>query len=91
MWSEYTYDHMNRLVSAVQDGQEEKYAYDLVGNRLKKESAQGTEIYYYNAKNQLTHRQSGPDTLRYLYDRQGNMLVAKYLQTEWQTVLVGGL
>ena len=65
---------MNRLVSAVQDGQEEKYAYDLVGNRLKKESAQGTEIYYYNAKNQLTHRQSGPDTLRYLYDRQGNML-----------------
>ncbi len=72
--NEYAYDRMNRLVSAVQDGQEERYAYDLVGNRLKKESAQGTEIYYYNAKNQLTHRQSGLDTLRYLYDRQGNML-----------------
>lgn len=24
----YTYDRMNRLVAAVQDGQEEKYAYD---------------------------------------------------------------
>ena len=68
-----------------------KCAYDLVGNRLKKESAQGTEIYFYNPKNQLTHRQSGPDTLRYLYDRQGNLLVAKYLQTEWQAVLVEGL
>ncbi len=49
--NEYTYDRMNRLVGAVQDGQEEKYAYDPVGNRLKKESVQGTEIYHYNAKN----------------------------------------
>ena len=32
---------MNRLVGAVQDGEEEKYANDLVGNRLKKESTQG--------------------------------------------------
>ena len=39
--NEYTYDRMNRLVGAVQDGEEEKYAYDLVGNRLKKESTQG--------------------------------------------------
>ncbi len=72
--NEYAYDRMNRLVSAVQEGKEEKYAYDPVGNRLKKESAQGTEIYHYNAKNQLTHLQSGGDTLRYIYDRQGNLL-----------------
>lgn len=72
--NEYTYDRMNRLVAAVQDGQEEKYAYDPVGNRLKKESVQGTEIYHYNVKNQLTHIQSGADTLRYLYDKQGNLL-----------------
>ena len=65
---------MNRLVSAMQDGREEKYVYDLAGNRLRKESAQGTETYHYNAKNQLTHLQSGGDTLRYIYDRQGNLL-----------------
>ena len=65
---------MNRLVGAVQDGEEEKYAYDLVGNRLKKESVQGTENYHYNAKNQLTHIHNGENTLRYLYDKQGNLL-----------------
>ena len=37
-------------------------------------AVQGTEIYHYNAKNQLTHIQSGADTLRYRYDRQGNLL-----------------
>ena len=72
--NEYTYDRMNRLVSAVQDGHEEKYVYDPVGNRLKKESVQGTEIYHYNVKNQLPFLQSGADTLRYLYDRKGNLL-----------------
>ena len=72
--NEYGYDRMNRLVSAMQDGREEKYVYDLAGNRLRKESAQGTETYHYNAKNQLTHLQSGGDTLRYIYDRQGNLL-----------------
>ena len=72
--NEYAYDRMNRLVAAVQDGQEEKYTYDPVGNRLKKESVQGIETYHYNVKNQLTHIQSGENTLRYLYDRQGNLL-----------------
>ncbi len=47
---------------------EEKYTYDPVGNRLKKESVQGIETYHYNAKNQLTYIQSGADILRYLYD-----------------------
>ena len=65
---------MNRLISAVQDGKEERYAYHLAGNRLKKETAQGTEIYYYNVKNQLTCLQRGADSFRYLYDRQGNLL-----------------
>ena len=43
--------------------------YDLVGNRLKKEFVQGTEIYHYNAKNQLTHIHNRENALRYLYDR----------------------
>lgn len=41
--NEYTYDRMNRLITAVQDGQKEKYAYDPVGNRLKKKFVQGAE------------------------------------------------
>ncbi len=45
-----------------------------MGYRLKKESVQGIETYHYNAKNQLTHIQSGENTLRYLYDSQGNLL-----------------
>lgn len=57
-----------------------------MGNRLKKESVQGTEIYHYNVKNQLTHLQSGADTLRYLYDRQGNLFynpaVGRFLQED---------
>ncbi len=39
--NEYAYDCMNRLSSAVQDGKEERYAYDLAGNRLKKENCAG--------------------------------------------------
>ena len=66
--NEYTYDRMNLLASAVQDEEEERYAYYSIGNRLKKESAQATETYHYNAKNPFTHIQSGADTLRYLYD-----------------------
>jgi len=46
----------------------------LVGNRLRKESARGTETYHYNAKNQLTHIHNGEGTLRYRYDKQGNLL-----------------
>ena len=65
---------MNRLISAVQDGEEERYAYDLAGNRLKKEMTQGTEVYHYNRKNQLTHIHKGESTLRYFYDKQGNLL-----------------
>lgn len=72
--NEYTYDRMNRLVGAVQDGEEEGYAYDLMGNRLKKESVQGTESYHYNAQNQLIQIHNRENTLRYLYDKQGNLL-----------------
>lgn len=72
--NEYTYDRMNRIVGAVQDREEERYAYDLAGNRLKKESVQGTKNYHYNAKNQLIHIYNGENTLRYLCDKQGNLL-----------------
>jgi YD repeat-containing protein len=40
---------------------------------------QGIEIYHYNAKNQLTHIQSGAETLRYFYDKQGKANRKKYI------------
>lgn len=65
---------MNRLVTAVQDGQEEEYTYDLLGKRLKMSLCREQRLIIKNAKNQLAHIQSRTDTLRYLYDKQGNLL-----------------
>ena len=59
------------------NGEYKKRVCDIWENRFgvtKKESVQETELYHYNTKNQLTHLQSGTDTLRYLYDSQGNLL-----------------
>ena len=71
--NEYAYDRMNRLVQTIQDGKTERYTYDL-GNRLMKESGRETEVYQYNAKNQLTSLRAGDTTTRYRYDPQGNLL-----------------
>ncbi len=65
---------MNRLVQTIQDGKTERYTYDLAGNRLRKESSRETEVYQYNAKNQLTSLRAGDTTTRYRYDPQGNLL-----------------
>lgn len=65
---------MNRLVQIIQDGKTERYTYDLAGNRLMKESVRETEVYQYNAKNQLTSLRAGDATTRYCYDPQGNLL-----------------
>ena len=65
---------MNRLVEAAYDGKSERYSYDLAGNRLKKESEQGAEIYHYNVKNQLTHVHNREGEIKYHYDIQGNLL-----------------
>ena len=39
---------MNRLREASYNASRERYTYDMVGNRLKKETEQGQEIYTYN-------------------------------------------
>ena len=49
----YTYDSLNRLTNAKYDGREERFTYDLVGNRLTKTTNTGIEKYIYNVKNQL--------------------------------------
>ena len=46
----------------------------MAGNRLKKETAEGTELYSYNARNQLLRIEKGGNATHYRYDPQGNML-----------------
>lgn len=65
---------MGRLQEAAYNGRKEAYAYDLVGNRLKKETDDGTEFYSYNARNQLLQMEKGGKATHYHYDLQGNML-----------------
>lgn len=51
------------------------YAYDLAGNRLSKETIEGTEKYTYDALNQLTGV-TYPDGIitQFIYDSMGNRL-----------------
>ena len=70
----YTYDSMSRLLSETGEGREDRYRYDLCGNRLEKISKEEREGYVYNRKNQLTRRKNGAGNWRYVLDAQGNLL-----------------
>ena len=69
----------------------EKYAYDLVGNRLRKQRyhyaltadgdmdsiIDGEESYCYNERNELTERKSLSAVTAYLYDENGSLIREK--------------
>lgn len=69
---DYAYDGNGNCIRKSGEQYQNEYAYDRM-NRLVA-AVQGTETYHYNAKNQLAYISNGESTLRYLYDKQGNLL-----------------
>ncbi len=74
MWTNtftYSYDPLNRLVSAnLDDAIDFTYTYDAVGNRLSETSPNGINQYIYDAANRITRR----NEVEYAYDAKGNLL-----------------
>ncbi len=84
----YRYDAMNRLTNEERNGTGERYAYDLCGNRLKKQgyhyalTAERTpesviddeESYCYNERNELTERVKAGIHTVYSYDKNGSII-----------------
>jgi RHS repeat-associated protein len=78
-YASYQYDaagHLLRLVNYGPSGEEIShffYTYDAAGNVRSKETAEGMEMYTYDALNQLT-KVEGPDSrkVEYTYDPLGN-------------------
>ncbi len=84
----YRYDAMNRLTNEERHGTGERYAYDLYGNRLKKQDYHYTltaertpesviddeESYCYNERNQLIKRISAGSLTTYSYDKNGSII-----------------
>ncbi len=78
----YRYDAMNRLTEENRGGDGEKYAYDLNGNRLKKERyrngiVDAVETYCYNERNELTEKKNTFGLITYSYDANGSLLSEK--------------
>ena len=66
----YTYDPLNRLISATYSTSEVfEYAYDAVGNRTAMTTTEGTTAYTYDAANRLTSAGS----VTYTWDARGNL------------------
>ncbi|UCD80392.1 MAG: cadherin-like domain-containing protein [Desulfobacterales bacterium] len=69
--TDYTYDKLNRLLSATaSDGTYEIYTYDSSGNRLIKETQDGTINYIYDQDNRLLSAGS----TYFFYDQSGNLI-----------------
>jgi YD repeat-containing protein len=81
----FTYDYMNRLITASQPGQnyEVSYQYDKSGNRVSQIENQVTTQYTYDELNQLLYVTRGGHYIAYYdYDQRGNMS-AKYTEDDW--------
>lgn len=66
----YSYDRLNRLISAEYPESYEKYTYDAAGNRLSKETPEGIIQYHYNKSNQLVKAGDA----EFFYDLSGNLI-----------------
>ena len=87
----FCYDAMNRLTMENRREGGEKYAYDPVGNRLRKQryhyahTATGNmdsviddeESYCYNERNELTQRKNLLSVADYIYDENGSLIKEK--------------
>lgn len=80
----FTYDYMNRLITASQPGQnyEVSYQYDKSGNRVSQIENQVTTQYAYDELNQLLYVTRGDYIDYYEYDQRGN-LREKYTDYDW--------
>jgi RHS repeat-associated protein len=80
-YATYEYDASGQILKLVNYGPTDDvisyfyYTYDAAGNRLSKETIEGTESYTYDALNQLTSVMY-PDgiTTEFVYDAMGNRL-----------------
>ena len=72
--AEYQYDSLGQLVSFRQEGYEEHYAYDPVGNMLSKQAGDTLYRMEYNAANQLVRMESPEGSVQYTYDANGNLI-----------------
>ena len=87
----FCYDSMNRLTMENRREGGEKYAYDLCGNRLRKQRyhyaltadsnmdsvIDDEESYCYNERNELTQRSNLQSVTEYIYDENGSLIREK--------------
>lgn len=66
----YTYDSLDRLLTAANSSTTLNYSYDQDGNRCSTTTNCSSPTYQYNGANELT---SSPGVSSYSYDQNGNM------------------
>ncbi|WP_290370055.1 carbohydrate-binding protein [Paenibacillus sp. CECT 9249] len=73
----YTYDELNQLIQAIDNGQARTYRYDGFGNRIGKTDGNGSIAYTYNGANQLLEEKAAGVQKKYEYDLRGNLTGVK--------------
>jgi len=74
---QYTYDELDQLIQAVDNGQTNKYSYDSFGNRVSKAAGSSETTYTYNAANQLQQEKTAAVSKSYQYDKRGNLIAVQ--------------
>ena len=88
--AKYTYDPVNRVLTATVDGVATTYAFDFKGNLVTKTSAAGTTSYTFDALNRLASVSDGTNTTTYTYDGAGNRLSKTFDGSKTQYVREAG-
>ena len=68
----FTYDSLNRLLTATGVYGSISYTYDKIGNRLTKTIDDQTETYNYITGTNKLYEVAGPDPVTFTYDENGN-------------------
>ena len=88
--SSYSFDPINRMLSANVNGVLTTYAFDDRGNLTSKAGGGTTTTYTYDALNRLVSVADGTNTTAYTYDGAGNRLTKTYNGTTTRYVREGG-
>lgn len=88
--SSYSYDPVNRVLTATVNNVTSNYTFDLRGNLTTKVSAGVTTNYQYDSLNRLTSVTKGTDTTTYTYDGSGHRSTKTYNGTMTRYVRQGG-
>ncbi|MFI5166786.1 MAG: RHS repeat-associated core domain-containing protein [Thermoanaerobaculales bacterium] len=86
----YTYDPVNRVLTATVDGVATTYAFDLKGDLVTKTSAAGTTSFTFDALNRLASVSDETNTTTYTYDGAGNRLAKTFNGATTKYVREGG-